>query len=165
MRISLCLTSLIVLLIPGWLTYTDPTHRFTMQYPKEWTQTIKGDLLAFVGPKSTGKDRFRENVTLAVRDLSAHPMNLEQFTEYNKRGISKIYGAKSIVSQGSSTIGGHKCEYLVNVGSVDGQEYKCKSCWFIIGKTAYHFTYIAESAQYDSYEQTAMDIINSFSFN
>jgi hypothetical protein len=155
---------LLLLLIPGWLTYTDQAHKFTIQYPKEWTQQAQGNVLMFLSPRADATDQFQENVNIILQDLSAQPMNLEQYTALSKKQISDAYGANAVISQGPATIAGQKGEYLIYNMTYNGRPLKIKSYWFIKGKMAYLFTYTAEPPQFEKYDQTATAIINSFTF-
>ena len=155
---------LLLLLIPGWLTYTDSANKFTMNYPKEWTQQSNANMVAFLSPQENATDNFRENVNVIRQDLSSQPMTMEQYTELSKKQITDAYGASAIVSTNSKTIGGQKATGLVYNMTYQGRALKVASYWFIKGKIAFLFTYTAEPAQFSKYEETAMSVINSFTF-
>jgi hypothetical protein len=156
--------ALIATLIPGWLTYTDSTNKFTMNYPKEWTQKASGNIVAFLSPKADAKDQFQENVNLMLQDISAQPVTLDQYTELTKKQITDAMGAGAIVSQGSKVINGHKAIQLIYNFSYQGHALKVEQYWFIKGKTVFLFSYTAEPGQFTKYQQTALAIINSFTF-
>jgi serine/threonine-protein kinase len=165
MNTAIYLKCLLLCLIPGWLTYTDPTNKYSMQYPKEWSQKAQNNAILFLSPKEDAQDQFQENVNIMLQDLSSQPMTLEQYTEMSRQQLVQTFGANSILSQGNTTIAGQKAQYMVYNFSYQGRHLKIKGVWFIKGKTAYLFTYTAEPSQYAKYEQTATEIINSFSFN
>ncbi|HLI92653.1 MAG TPA: PsbP-related protein [Puia sp.] len=155
---------LIATLIPGWLTYTDSANKFTMNYPREWTQKASGNIVAFLSPKADANDQFQENVNLMLQDISAQPMTLEQYTDLTKKQVTDAGGAGAIVSQGTKTIGGHKAIQLIYNFSYQGHALKVEQYFFIKGKTVFLFSYTAEPGQFVKYEQTAIAIINSFTF-
>ncbi|HEV9036357.1 MAG TPA: PsbP-related protein [Puia sp.] len=157
--------SLFLLLIPGWLTYTSQTGKFSMQYPKEWSPKAQNNAILFLSPKADAQDQFQENVNIILQDLSSQPMTLEQYTDMSKQQLIQAFGAKAVLSQGATTIAGQKAQYMVYSFTYQGRSLKIKGVWFIKGKTAYLLTYTAEPSQYAKYEQTATAIINSFSFN
>lgn len=157
--------SLLILLIPGWLTYTDPSNKFSMQYPKEWSQKSQNNVIYFFSPKTDPAAQFQENVNLLLQDLSSQPMTLEQYTDMSKQQLIQAFGANAVLSGGPTTIGGQKAQYMVYNFSLQGHTLKMKGVWFIKEKTAYLFTYSADPSKYATYEETATDIINSFSFN
>ena len=156
---------LLAMLIPGWLTYTDPTNKFSMQYPKEWSQKAQNNAILFLSPRADANDQFQENVNIMLQDLSAQPMTLEQYTDFSKKQLVEAFGANAIVSEGAATLAGQKTHYFVYNMTYQGHSLKIKGEWFIKGKTAYLFTYTAEPSQYAKYEETATAIINSFSFS
>jgi len=155
---------LLLMLIPGWLTYTDNANKFTMNYPKEWTQKAVGNAIAFLSPRADDNDQFQENVNIMVQDLSAQPMTLEQYTDLSKKQITENGGAGAILSQGSRTIGGQKAVEMVYNLNYQGRVLKIKQYWFIKGNKAFLLTYTAEPSQFSKYEETATSVINSFSF-
>jgi eukaryotic-like serine/threonine-protein kinase len=156
--------SLLCLTIPGWLTYTDSQNKFTMNYPKEWTQTTAGNVTAFLSPQEDATDAFQENVNLMLQDLSQQPMDLKQYTEFSKNQIVQAYGASAILSTGSKTIDGQPAVELVYNMSYQGHPLKIKQYWFIKGKIAYLFSYTAQPAKFSKFEDTALAVINSFKF-
>jgi hypothetical protein len=165
MKIATLLTLLLLPgIIPGWLTYTDSAHTFTVNYPKEWTIKPVGTAIAFLSPKENAQDPFQENVNIILQDLTAQPMTLDQYTDLSKKQITGAYGASAIVSLKEKSFAGQKTEELIYNMSYQGHALKVKSLWFIKGKTAYLFTYTAEPAQYGKYEETATAVINSFTF-
>lgn len=155
---------LITTLIPGWLTYTDSANKFTMSYPKEWTQQSSGNVIAFLSPKADANDQFQENVNLMLQDISAQPMTLEQYTELTKKQLADAMGAGANVSQASKVVGGHKAVQLIYNFTYQGRALKIEQYFFVKGKTVYLFSYTAEPSQFAKYEQTATAIINSFTF-
>ena len=161
---SLIKLLLIATLIPGWLTYTDSTNKFTMSYPKEWSQQASGNIVAFLSPKADAKDQFQENVNLMLQDISAQPMTLEQYTDLTKKQVTDAGGAGAIVSQAPTVLAGHKAMQLIYNFSYQGHALKVKQYYFIKGKTVFLFSYTAEPGQFAKYEQTATAIINSFTF-
>lgn len=165
MNTFLPLRSLLLLLIPGWLTYTDHTNKFSMQYPKEWSQKAQNNAILFLSPKTDARDQFQENVNIMLQDLSSQPMTLEQYTDFSKKQLVQAFGVNAILAEGAATIAGQKAQFFVYNMAYQGHSLKIKSVWFIKGKTAYLFTYTAEPSQYAKYEQTAATVINSFSFN
>ena len=156
--------SLICLTIPGWLTYTDSQNKFTMTYPREWTQEKVGNMAAFLSPQENFTDSFRENVNLMLQDLSQQPMDLKQYTELTKNQITQMFGDSAILSSGSKTIGGQPAVEMTYNMFNQGHHLKIKQYWFIIGTTAYLFTYTAQPEKFSKFEETALTVINSFKF-
>ena len=164
MNLTFSLPCIFLLLIPGWLTYTDQANGFSIQYPKDWAQMKQGNAVIFISPRADSNDMFRENVNVILQDLSAQPMDLEQYGALSRKQIIGMYGANAIISQGSAILAGQKAECLTYNMSYNGRAEKIKSCWFIKSKMAYLFTYTAEPAQFTNYEKTATSLINSFTF-
>jgi hypothetical protein len=136
-----------------------------MQYPKEWSQKAQNNAILFMSPRTDAQDLFQENVNIILQDLSSQPMTLEQYTDLSKKQLVRAFGVNAILSDGATTIAGQKARYLLYNMTYQGHTVKIKSEWFVKEKMAYLFTYTAEPSQFAKYEQTAMAVINSFSFN
>jgi serine/threonine-protein kinase len=157
-------SALFLILIPGWLTYTDPGGKFTVSYPKEWAAKNVGNAIAFLSPQADARDNFQENVNIIQQDLSAQPMTLQQYTDLSKKQITDAMGASAVLSTTTRTIAGQKAMEMVYNMTYQGRPLKVRECWFIRDKTAWLLTFTAEPAQFSKYEQTGMSVINSFAF-
>src|SRR5437867_13217946 len=62
-------------------TYENKDYGVSISYPADWTvqENFQGTIALFASPKETSMDLFQENVNLVAQDLSANPMNLEQY--------------------------------------------------------------------------------------
>lgn len=137
---------------------------FEISYPASWQKQEQANAVYFLSPKENEKDMFQENVNLMLQDLSQQPMNLEQYTELSKKQIIENFGASALVSMKTTTLAGQEAKELVYNMNYQGRKLKLKQYWFIKGNTAYLFTYTAEPSQYDKYEKTATELIQSFNF-
>lgn len=137
---------------------------FEMLYPASWSKKEKSNAIFFLSPKENEKDLFQENVNLMLQDLSQQPMNLEQYTELTKKQVTDNLGASAIVSLKNATIAGQQAKEFVYDMNYQGRSLKLKQYWFIKGNIAYLFSYTAEPSEYDKYESTATEVINSFKF-
>jgi hypothetical protein len=147
-----------------WLTYTDKVNHFNIQYPEEWAKQTVPNAIAFLSPKENKNDVFQENVNLMLQDISQQPINIEQYTEITKKQITKNAGDSAIISLKSVVLAGQKSKELIYKVKYQGRDLKFKQYWFIKEQTVYLFTYTAEPDQYEKYEKTATEIIQSFTF-
>lgn len=145
-----------------WLTYTDATNKFTINYPDKWVKKNNVNSIVFLSPKENDKDLFQENLNLMLQDLSKKPMNLEQYTELTKKQIVDNLGASAIVSLKNVTISGQQGKEFVYNMNYQGNKLKVKQCWIIKNHNAYLLTYTAEPEQYNKYENIAVEMMNSF---
>lgn len=157
-------TFLLLALIPGWLTYTDPAKKFTISYPKDWTTRSVNEAIAFLSPQEGAGDSFQENVNVLPQDLSAQPMTLEQYTELSRKQITDAFGPNAVVSTAPKTLAGQKAMEMVYTMNYQGRALKIRADWFIRNKTAWLLTFTAEPAQFDKYDKTGTAILNSFAF-
>jgi len=152
----------LLLLIPGWLTYTDPAKKFTISYPKDWTPKSVNTAVAFLSPRENANDNFQENVNVLEQDLSAQPMTLEQYTELSRKQITDAFGANAVVSTAPKALAGQKAMEMVYTMTYQGRPLKIRAYWFIKEKTAWVLTFTAEPSQFSKYDPTGTAILNSF---
>lgn len=135
---------------------------YEILYPASWTKQEKSNVIFFLSPKVNEKDMFQENVNLMLQDLSQQPMSLEQYTELTKKQITDNLGTSAIVSIKSTTLAGQQAKEFVYNMDYQGRKLKMKQYWFIKGNVAYLFTYTAEPLEFNKYERTATEMIQSF---
>lgn len=145
-----------------WLSYTDNTNYFSINYPEQWKQNMRGNIVIFASPKDNSKDSFDENVNVVVQDLSKQSVNLEEYTTLTKNQITGMFGETAIVSIKNATIGGLPAKEMIYNMNYNGKELKLKQVWMIKGKVAYLLTYTAEPNKFDTYLEVATKIITSF---
>src|SRR5580658_2303971 len=161
-----CLLGLVCLaLVPGWLTYTDKTYNYSIDYPQEWVKTSISGGTAFLSLKDGPDDNFRENVNVLIQDLSGHPMTLDQYTELTRNQIKQNYGDSAIISMQPATVAGQNAEVAIYNFKYQSRALKVKQYWFVKTQKAFVVTYTAVPDQFTRYDSTATRVMNSFRFN
>jgi hypothetical protein len=155
----------ILAVVPGWLTFTDATNKYSIDYPKEWAKAPIPTGVAFLSPKEGSSDIFQENVNVMVQDLADPPMTLEQFTTFNKKQLTDNIGASAVISILPAKLAGETAKVAFYTMNYQGHPLKIKQYWLIKNKKAFVLTYTAFPAQFAKYESTATRLINSFRFN
>jgi hypothetical protein len=161
-----CLLGLACLiLIPGWLTYTDKTYNYSIDYPQEWVKTSISEVTAFMIPKDGPNDKFQENVNVLIQDLSGHPMTLDQYTELTRNQITQNFGDSALISMQPATVAGQNAEVAIYNFKYQSRELKIKQYWLVKSQRAFVVTYTAVPDQFTRYDSTATQVMNSFRFN
>lgn len=165
-KLLLCLV--LVVVVPGWLTYTDVANRYSIDYPKEWTKsTIPSGApgVAFLTPKDGPNDVFQENVNVIVQDLSDQPMTLDEYTDLNKKQLVQLVGASALTSIQPTKLAGADAKVALYSMKYGAYTLKIKQYWTVKNKKAFVLTYTAFPDQYARYEGTATQLINSLRLN
>jgi len=135
-----------------------------LNYPSTWSvQENISDLNAiFRSPLTDTNDKFHENVSLSVQDLSSQPMTLEQYTELSFSQFEMILTDYKLVSSEESTLGGYKAQKIVFTCTQGVFNVKYMFICAVNGNKAYLLTLTSLADSYDNYISTAEDIVKSF---
>ncbi len=146
------------------LTYTNAEKHYTIKYPSEWTKSEQKGYVAFLSPLDSASDDFRENVNVMVQDLSANPVDLDQYTSITKSQIEGMEGS-SIISIKDKMVGGLKGKEVNYNLKYNGRLLRLKAYYTIKGKEAYLLTFTALPESYSRYELVGKDVMDSFVFD
>ncbi len=106
-------------------------------------------------------DTFSENLLVVVNPLQ-QSMTLKEFTEQNIEQIKKIIPNMNILSSSDTTLNNNQAHKLVLTYSVNQQNLKSLQIWTLKDNKSYVVTYVAEVGEYNTFLETAQEMINSF---
>ncbi len=141
--------------------------KFSIQYPLDWEVNdtgLMGSKLFLLSPLSSPNDAFRENINVIVEDIRAYNLDLDGYIKASEQQLMQIMpDAKFILSERMSTQNPpfHK---IVYTGSQSNFELKFLQYIWAIDGTATILTFTAEVDQFDSFIETAEEVLNSFRF-
>ncbi|MBW4495258.1 MAG: protein kinase [Oscillatoria princeps RMCB-10] len=150
------------------LTYDAPNSGIKIKYPKTWTKDVKqnailGTEVRFFSPKEGEGDKFQENLSVEIQDLSAQPVTEQQYT---KEALKAIYqfvpNAKILIELKDQNIGNSSGYQVVYTGRDGGQNLKRMQMWAVINNKAYVITYEAEEQKYLQFLPVAQKMVDSF---
>ena len=150
------------------LTYDNSTDGIKLKYPADWENqlTVKdpitGDIAKFVTPKESDADKFQEDLTISVEDLSNKPTNLQDFTNFSISEIKQLNPNVNIMAQGETNLANNIPAYQVIYTVKDGQlNLKKMQTWLLKNQQAYTITYTAEADKYDLFENRVKSMLNT----
>ncbi|HAX77392.1 MAG TPA: serine/threonine protein kinase [Cyanobacteria bacterium UBA11372] len=150
------------------LNYDNSTEGINLKYPASWSNKlavkdpITGDIAKFVSPKESDADKFQEDVTISVEDLSNKPTNLEEFTDFSISQIKQLNPNVNIMAQGETNLGNNIPAYQVIYTVKDGQlNLKKMQTWLLKNNQAYTITYTAEADKYALFENRVKSMLNT----
>ena len=178
-RFTVAIASLILLAVAlgGWLliqptikqpvaelsVYQNPSLGFQVKYPQVWSKQNRNDFftegILFLSPLENNADRFQENVSILVENLSQDT----SLAEYTKQSVAEIkqLSVLNVRQAWSATLGGHPARQIVYSGSENGTSVQRMQTWTIKNNRAYVVTYTALPESYNSYLPTVEEIMKS----
>jgi len=149
-----------------FVSYQDANYGRKISYPKSWSRqdnidVVTGDVVMLLSPKEGEGDGFRENLSIAIENLSSRPRSLNEYTEESVRIIRKHSDA-SVPVASQATLGHRRASEVVFAGKEEGREVQRLQVWTVKENKAYVITYTAERGKYSKFLQTAREMIESF---
>jgi serine/threonine-protein kinase len=150
------------------LTYNDPNSGIKIKYPKNWTKDVKanailGTEVRFFSPKEGDGDKFQENLSVEIQDLSAQPVTEQQYTKEARKQIYQFVPNANIITElKDQKIGNISGYQVVYTGRDGGQKLQRMQMWAVRNNKAYVITYEAEVEKYVNFLPVAQKMIDSF---
>jgi eukaryotic-like serine/threonine-protein kinase len=151
-----------------WQTYVDAPAGVKIKYYPTWQvedihNLVTGENAIFISPKQSSIDKYRENISVRVENLTNQQTTLPEYTKSAISEITKYHKNAKIVESSSITLAKKPANLVVYTGKDEnGLPIKNLEVWTIDRGKAYILTYKAEPKQYYAFLQTVMTMINSF---
>lgn len=171
-RVTLCVLCLFSLLgISGCgarkkarpARYYDRERGFSLQLPEGWERRapIGGLALLALSPAEGPRDRFRENVDVAVDSLP-RGMTLEDYFKRGRAALAKSSRGFREIARGKADLGGANARWLVFEHRQEGRELKVLSFFLVGDGQGYVLTFTALQDTYAHYERAFEAIARGF---
>ena len=137
-----------------------------MKYPRGWqaVKNYEGTALAFVSPKESPMDVFKENVNVVVQDMSAHPMELKEFVDTSINQMSKVFKNIIVVESKPTKAANINAQKIV-FEAQEPDQLKIMVVCFLQDNKAYIITYAARSFKYDYYYNLVDTMVKSLTIS
>jgi eukaryotic-like serine/threonine-protein kinase len=151
-----------------WQTYVDAPAGVKLKYYPTWQvedihNLVTGENAIFISPKQSLIDKYRENVSIRVENLTNQQTTLPEYTKLAIAEITKYHKNAKVVESSAITLAKKPANLVVYTGKDEnGMPIKNLEVWTIDRGKAYILTYKAEPKQYYAFLQTVMTMINSF---
>jgi eukaryotic-like serine/threonine-protein kinase len=147
--------------------YNIDSYGISIQRPKTWQaeqrpDRITGNVVKFVSPSANNTDKYYENISLIIQDLSSSRSTLEQFTPFRLDVIKQSSPSIKIIQEGQQRLANREAYQVIYTLQEDGVSLQRLQIWTVKDSKAYILTYTAEPNQYSTYLPTAKQMINSF---
>ncbi len=152
----------------NWQRYLDKTAGISIKYLATWQQQdlhnmVTGEHVLFTSPSQHPIDKYRENISIRVENLTNPQTTLSSYTRSAIAEINKYYQAAKIIEASSIILAKRPANLVVYTGKDENLlPIKNLEVWTIDRGKVYILTYKAEPQQYYQSLETAMTMINSF---
>lgn len=148
--------------------YTNDDYRFSLKYPETWSEEqidnpITGEIVVFSSPKETDTDAFAEKVYVAVEDLSAEPVSLQQYSQaFLDRIKESESGHIELYEVFKTKIDNAPARTVIYSRQQGSLQLRQMESFTIKNNQVYIAIYTAERDKFAKYYPTAKKIINSW---
>jgi eukaryotic-like serine/threonine-protein kinase len=155
----------------NWQSYVDRAAGISIEYAATWHQedlhnVVTGENVMFTSPNQNAVDKYRENVSIRVENLTNPQTTLSSYTRSAIAEINKYYQDAKTIETSSIVLAKRPAHLVVYTGKDENSlPIKNLEVWTIDRGKVYILTYKAEPQQYYQFLETAMKMINSFKLN
>ncbi|MBW4577162.1 MAG: protein kinase [Aphanothece sp. CMT-3BRIN-NPC111] len=151
-----------------FLSYENTNDKIKIKYPDNWEiqdieNPVTGEVVAFLPPKETDLDTFREMVGIRIEYLSNQSMSLKEYTNSSISEIKQFIKDAKIVNSRSTTLA-NRPAHMVVYTKKDEQDRLIASMelWTLNKNKAYIINYTAETSNYDNFLKSSEQMIKFF---
>ncbi len=154
-----------------WQRYMDKTAKIRVNYLSKWQRNdlhniVTGENVMFTSPKQNLSDRYQENISIRVENLTNPQTTLSEYTRLMIAEITKYYQSAKIIESSSIILANRPANLILYTGKDENSLLiKNLEVWMIDRGKAYTITYKAEPQHYYQFLGTAMTTIESFELN
>jgi len=144
------------------ILYSNPEAGIEIYFPSDWTPNEGSlDLITFFPDEES---EYVESVSIIIKDISDSDLSLEEFNNANIDTLYQYYNNFENIASGETTLGGLPAYVLVFQGDIEGVEIKSMQIWAYRDNEAIGLAYTTNPDNYDTYLNTFMDMVNTFTF-
>lgn len=146
----------------GWTRYTNKEYRFSILLPWSWKKQegIYNTILLAKSPKTGKNDRFQENITVTITELSSK-MDLSTYFELNKEALTQSLASMTNVSEGNIFAGLFAGKYISFEGKMRDLSLKIISAMWMKGKRIYVLSCSSQVRDFAKYKPVFYKILRS----
>ncbi|WP_353150171.1 hypothetical protein [Flavobacterium sp.] len=148
----------------SWKTIDESSY--SIQYPENWELNVSetmGTSFILLSQQTSAEDKFRANINLSIQNLEGYYLNLDAYVAISEEQITKMITNGTIIESNRIIIE-NKTEFqkIIFTGKQGLFQLKFLQYYFIKDEKAYVLTFTSEASQYEKYNITAEQILESF---
>lgn len=146
----------------GWVRYTNKEYHFSILLPRSWQKQegAYNTVLLAKAPPTTKTDRFQENITVVVTELSTK-IDFSTYFELNKEMLTQSLASMANVSEGNIFAGFFAGKCLSFEGKMRDLTLKMISCMWMKGNRVYVITCGSQVKDFAKYKLIFNKILRS----
>ena len=144
-------------------TYTSTRFLYAVDYPSKWKVKEIGQVTTFLSPLESKDDKFAENVTVVVEDLSQiePPVSLFDYHRKAVNGAPASLAEFKMLEEAKTRFIGRDAIAVLYTAKIRGEQFRFKAYTIMANRTAYVLTYTARSADFDQFLPPAEKLMRS----
>lgn len=150
-----------------WRTYIDKNTNIKLKYPDHWQADDTGNIftgenIVFTSPSTNAEDKYQENISLRIEELTDADTNLSTYAQAAISEIKKSDRDVKIIESSSMILDQKPAKLVVYSGKNENLLLiQNLEVWMIDRDQVYIISYKAELDRYYQFLETAMIMINS----
>lgn len=149
--------------LKDWNTFN--RNQYSISYPSIWRTDTSGAMGAdafFFSPKDNDTDKLSENVNVMIQSLTGASITLDQFVENSERQVKTLVTDGVLVESKRMNRNGRVFHYILYTGTQGIFKLKTAQYYFMEDNKVFVVTLVTETHRFEQYEQTGMQILDSF---
>jgi hypothetical protein len=142
-----------------FLKYHNADYGINIQYPSDWL-VVEGEGLVVSFYVSDSTDSI-ENVNIGT-EVVPSSMDLDEYVEASLDGLEQYLNDFNLLESKSVIVAGMQGHQIVYTTTVPESQFQLMQTFTLSQGTGYIITYVAESANYNTYLPTVKTMISSF---
>jgi eukaryotic-like serine/threonine-protein kinase len=161
--ICLLVFSLCAPVLAASQAYTSTRFLYSVDYPSTWRVKEISKVTTFLSPRESKEDKFAENVSVVVEDLSGVPQNIS-LLDYHRKSISnapRTLPEFKVLEEARTKFNGRDCIAVLYTAKLKGTHFKFKAYLLMVGTDAYTLTFTATEDDFDRFLPEAERMMHS----
>jgi len=149
--------------IPNWKTLSG--EEYSIQYPPDWgvNQTGMMDTKFYlISPMEDKNDKFRENISFAIQDLTGYGIDLGMYVEMSEKQVPAFLNNSEIIESTRVTTEKPEFHRIIYSGEYENRKMVFEQYYWMVGQKAYLLTFTCDYDKFIAYKATGEKILNSF---
>ena len=147
----------------GWKTLDE--KGYSIKYPYDWTMDNNGaygTAFLLLSPKSSGSDRFQENINLVSQDVSEYGIDLDAYMELSFGQLRQLATNFHIISTDKIKNAAHPYYKLIYTMDQGHFNLQLEQLYWVVNKQAYVLTFTCEVDAFEAYQEIGEKIMKTF---
>lgn len=138
---------------------------YSIKYSSDWTldnSGVSGIEFVILSPLDSENDKFQENITLIIQDLTGENLDLDSYSKLSEDQIKTMITNVTIKENSRITKANYDCQKIVYTSNNGETKLYFEQYYWVINNKAYVLTYTAEQSKYNIFKNLVDTMLHSF---